>query len=274
MPQVHQEFEPARLCRSSSRSRDCASTTSLTRFRSGRSRFARLCPVLRPLRRRIARRERVAGHLPDAASVEGLPLFSCISSPPSMPASWYGVSATRTSRASMMRCPCAKPPTGCRSSSPSALWRRAAYRIGYAASSCRRRRLLPLRAAAVCRSFTSFLPADHWLHAAGVFRSDRGVEQVYRPRDRDRLFFDPSCSASAWRTRCCCPGRPALHLLGHERLWPLCQALFWSTVYWMAIFAVLACFSIALARRGAEDGGSRCAGAPLPGLLRRWSSWC
>ena len=31
-------------------------------------------------------------------------------------------------------------------------------------------------------------------------------------------------------------------------------ALLWSLVYWTAIFAVLACFSIALARRGAEDG--------------------
>ncbi len=30
--------------------------------------------------------------------------------------------------------------------------------------------------------------------------------------------------------------------------------LLWSLVYWTAIFAVLACFSIALARRGAEDG--------------------
>ncbi len=31
-------------------------------------------------------------------------------------------------------------------------------------------------------------------------------------------------------------------------------ALLWSIVYWTAIFAVLACFSIALSRRGAEDG--------------------
>ena len=31
-------------------------------------------------------------------------------------------------------------------------------------------------------------------------------------------------------------------------------ALLWSLVYWTAIFALLACFSIALARRGAEDG--------------------
>jgi ABC-2 type transport system permease protein len=31
-------------------------------------------------------------------------------------------------------------------------------------------------------------------------------------------------------------------------------ALLWSLVYWTAIFAVLACFSIGLARRGAEDG--------------------
>jgi ABC-2 type transport system permease protein len=31
-------------------------------------------------------------------------------------------------------------------------------------------------------------------------------------------------------------------------------ALLWSIVYWAAIFAVLACLSIALARRGAEDG--------------------
>ena len=33
-------------------------------------------------------------------------------------------------------------------------------------------------------------------------------------------------------------------------------ALLWSLVYWTAIFAVLGCFSIALARRGAEDGWS------------------
>ena len=30
--------------------------------------------------------------------------------------------------------------------------------------------------------------------------------------------------------------------------------LLWSIVYWTAIFAVLGCLSIALARRGAEDG--------------------
>ena len=46
-------------------------------------------------------------------------------------------------------------------------------------------------------------------------------------------------------------------------------ALAWSIVYWFAIFAVLACISIAFARRGAEDGWrvrSKQAAARLPRL--------
>ena len=42
-------------------------------------------------------------------------------------------------------------------------------------------------------------------------------------------------------------------------------ALVWSLVYWTAIFAVLACVSIAFARRGAEDGGMPAYGRPARG---------
>ena len=64
-----------------------------------------------------------------------------------------------------------------------------------------------------------------------------------------------SCSTSASKTRWGClvlsRPTPTRTMNGYGHFVP---ALLWSNVYWTAIFAVLAVLSIALTRRGAEDG--------------------